>query len=365
MQAGKLNIICGGQAGSEAKGKLSAWICDHYPVDLLVMTSSPNAGHTAYDYGGTKHVSYHLPIGSIFTNCSIVLGPASLINPDTLAKEINALGIQPNRVIIDQRASIITQGCIAREKSCGLSDIGSTLQGIGETRTTKMRRDGSAVLVGDERVKDVLGGIGVQIATSTSDIVNFNLHLGSYVLCEMTQGFDLDLEHGIHPRYCTSKMINPSMAMAEAGVSPHKVGDIYGVIRPYPIRVNNRTGTSGPYAEAEEITWEQVGAKCGAPLTFEGEITTTTKLPRRVFEFSWDRYGKFVEVCGPTAVCLQFANYINWECYGARAWEGLTEDVHQFIEELERFGEVPVEFVGTGFEHEAMVHLPRNMKRYP
>ena len=65
MKRGKFNIIIGGQAGSESKGRLSGWLCDNYKPDLLVMTSSPNAGHTIVTAGGEKKVSYHLPVGAV------------------------------------------------------------------------------------------------------------------------------------------------------------------------------------------------------------------------------------------------------------------------------------------------------------
>jgi len=370
-----MNIVLGGQAGSEAKGKLSAFLCDNYPVDMIVMTASPNAGHTVIMPNGDKKVSYHLPIGSVMCDCPIVLTAASLLNLETFAAEIVALGIDPRRIIVDPRAAIIVPGDIAREHAAGLSDIGSTLQGIGETRMGKMTRvEGFVTFAAVAR--HFCEETGVQLSMiPTSKIINYALDRGTTVLCEMTQGFDLDLEHGIHPRYCTSKMINPSMAMAEAGVSPRRVGEIYAVIRPFPIRVNNRTGTSGPYAEAQEITWEKVAESCGHPssLPFEpggtvheplAEITTTTKLPRRVFEFSWERFHHMIQVCAPTSICLQFANYVDWEVYEAKGnWDNLTYLVQEFILTLKHESGVPVEFVGTGPGHDHMIHLHRGLRR--
>ena len=350
MQKGKFNIVIGAQAGSESKGKLSAWLCDKHPPDLVVMTASPNAGHTLV-INGKKKVSYHLPIGAVMCGAPILLGPASLIIPSVFEKEVEELGIA-DRVIVDPRASVITTKHIRGEKGSGLSDIGSTLQGISECRIGKMRRDGNHILVQSIRIPKVLIG-------DTSSIVNRYLDQGATVLCESTQGFDLDLEHGIHPVYCTSKMINPSMAMAEAGVAPSWVGDIYGVFRPYPIRVNNRTGTSGPYAGAEEITWEEVTRRCQCPMGIT-ELTTTTKLPRRVFEFSFVRFERFVSVCRPTQLCLQFANYLDWSAYGVTEEKHLPEKVLQFIDYIEHRYHVPVTFVGTGPEHGSMIERRKN-----
>ena len=156
--------------------------------------------------------------------------------------------------------------------------------------------------------------------------------------------------------------INPmhvALAMAEAGVPPSLVGDVYGVIRPYPIRVNNRTGTSGPYAEAEEINWKIVMAECGYPDSLPPlkEVTTTTKLPRRVFQFSWERYKRFLLVCRPTSICLQFANYVNWEDYGKTDWATISHTTKAFVKALESKGGIPVNFLGTGPGHEHMIEL--------
>lgn len=356
MKAGRFNIIIGGQAGSESKGKLSGWLCDKYKPDLLVMSSSPNAGHTVVTEEGKKMVSYHLPIGAVMCDCPIILGPASLINLTTLKKEMKDLGISPKRIWIDPRASVITAGHINHEVGVGLSDIGSTLQGIGECRINKMKRR-HHMFIGDLPLSEQ-DTLGVAVG-ETARVIHAALSRNAIVLCETTQGFDLDLEHGIDRMCCTSKMINPSMVMAEAGVPPSLVGDVYGVIRPFPIRVNNRTGTSGPYAEAKEITWDEVALRCGYPGDPNdfGEITTTTKLPRRVFEFCWSRFRYFCKVCAPTSICLQFANYIDWGVYELTDVAEISSPIWNFIKELDANSGTMVEFIGTGPGHEHMVDM--------
>lgn len=360
MQRGRLNIVFGGQAGSEAKGKLSGWLADRYQLDLLVMTASPNAGHTIVTPGGEKRVSYHLPVASIMCDCPIVLTAASLINVRSFEAELESLGLDPSRILVDPRASIIHEHHIGLEEDGGLSDIGSTLQGIGSCRRSKMERRGRGHHTLAGHIRDVFEVMGVRVMSAPSSIlVNSLLDKGAMVLCESTQGFDLDLEHGIDPVYCTSKMVNPSMIAAEAGVAPHLVGDTFAVLRPYPIRVNNRTGTSGPYSEAREITWDDVRSRCGCPEPLE-ELTTTTKLPRRVFEFSWERFQHMIRVCRPTHLALQFANYLDWSCYGFTPEPdqplSFPPAVSLFIQRLEAAsGGIPVSFVGTGPGHEHMI----------
>ena len=351
MQSGRFNIVLGAQAGSEAKGKLSAYLCRHDPPDLIVMAASPNAGHTAY-IEGKKRVTYHLPVGALASGLGskVLLGPTSVIRVETLLKEMEEVELDPRRLVIHPRAALITDEHLTEEGAVRLTDIGSTVQGVGACRKGKLMRGKGVVLASyDPRLDRYMG--------DTVSMVNKALDRGAKVLCEMTQGFDLDLEHGIHPRYCTSKMINPAMAMAEAGVSPSRVGEIIGVLRPFPIRVNNRTGTSGPYADGDEITWEEVQAACGCPHELQ-ELTTTTKLPRRVFTFSWERFNHFLTVARPTALCLQFANYLDWGCYqmsGKDTELQLPGGVMSFVRVLEDEGGTPVRWIGTGPYEEDMV----------
>jgi adenylosuccinate synthase len=257
------------------------------------------------------------------------------------------LQIPQNQLHIHPRAVMIREHYIAQEKENGLLKIGSTNQGVGVARREKLMRADDITFA-----KDV--GELSRYITDTVDFINAGMEDGDTVLCEMTQGFDLCLEHGIDPHYCTSKMVNPSMAMAEAGVSPHLLGDVYGVFRPYPIRVNNRAGSSGPYAEAKEITWDEVARRSGTTDNI-AEITTTTKLPRRVFEFSKERFTKFIRICAPTHLCLQFANYVDVEMFKAKKEHEITRPLGQFIEYIEKIAETPVSYIGTGPGHEDMI----------
>lgn len=354
MVKGKMNIVIGGQAGSEAKGKLSAYLVDKYNIDVVAGSLSPNAGHTAI-IDGRKYVSHHIPIGAMGAiakgrKVNIILGTASVINPDLLLKEVVGLGIDPNWITIDPRAMIITQYMI-REEERDLIGIGSTAQGVGEARKAKIMRNKDQYRLRDV---DVFNRFHIG---DTSALLNNYLAGGATILYEMGQGFDLCLDHGIDPIYCTSRTINPATAFGESGVSLKYLGDVYGVIRPFPIRVNNRTGFSGPYAEAKEITWEEVGKRSGAT-DFEGEITTTTKLPRRVFEFCWSRYMKFLQICEPDHICLQFANYLSVLDKGKREWRDLSLKTRSFVSTLDQISSKHiVDYVGTGPSHEEMVDV--------
>lgn len=350
MKKGKMNIVFGGQAGSEAKGKVSAWLVDKYDIKVIAGCLSPNAGHTVVR-NGVKHVTHHIPAGVYGArnprDMIVIMGVATVINPDTLYREIEELvewGVKRDNITIDRRASIITPQHVDKELYFRMSDIGSTLQGVGAARVDKIMRVG-------KRATDI-PWINKYTADTSMYLTNL-LECGVTILYEMGQGFDLCMDHGIDPVYCTSRNCTPMQAFADAGVPMKWMGDRYAVIRTYPIRVNNRTGSSGPYP-SDEITWDEVARRCKAEVDIT-EITTTTKLKRRVFEFSMERIREMVRVCDPTHFALQFANYLSWSDFGKINWDELSEITKTFVYNIERNTGVPVAYIGTGPDHVHMV----------
>jgi hypothetical protein len=81
---------------------------------------------------------------------------------------------------------------------------------------------------------------------------------------------------------------------------------VCGTLRTFPIRVNNRDGSSGPgYTDQQEIGWDQIGV--------DAEKTTVTKLPRRLFTFSRRQLTEAMFHCGgywETKLFLNFCNYL-------------------------------------------------------
>ena len=53
-------------------------------------------------------------------------------------------------------------------------------------------------------------------------------------------------------------------------------------------------------------------------------------------------------VNGATEIVLNFANYIDWSCYGSCAPDSLTTKIWDFIERIHEVAGIPVGLVGTG-----------------
>jgi adenylosuccinate synthase len=118
-------------------------------------------------------------------------------------------------------------------------------------------------------------------------------------------------------------------------------------------------GYSGDcYDDQQEMTWEEVGKLCGAPQdTFKGELTTVTKRLRRVFSFSEKQILDAVAINGATDIALNFANYIDWGCFGTNDPDSLPAKVTDFIKKLEDLTGIKVSIVGTGPRNNHVCYL--------
>lgn len=344
LKHGKFNIVFGGQAGSEGKGKVACRIVyDHLGIEhdeanpihnlILACNHMPNAGHTFRDDKlGIRYVAKQLPTPAIFNNnlydlkhkIPVVIGPGSSIRISILEKEIEQCGLEPgNTLFIHPNAGIVTDEHIAAEGVC-MDNISSTKQGGGACIAAKVMRqpgkDGILAIA-----KHLLPEHLRPCLMDTSEYLNSCMDSGSVVLFEGAQGFDLDINHGLDYPYTTSRMCNVSSALAESGIPPTKVGSRIAVIRPYPIRVGNVkdkdgkiTGYSGDYAvDNGEVDWEYISMASGSPKNLDlTELTTVTGKIRRVFTFSRNRYLKLVRTNDITDVVISFVDYIDYNMYG-------------------------------------------------
>ena len=329
-------MIIGGQWGSEGKGLFAGYLAIERGPDAVVSQFGPNAGHTWIE-GDQPIVFKALPVGSIAKTVeSIFLGPGSVINPDILEKEIDTIRpwLEGKRIYVHEAAAIIMPGDAEREAGEeGVTHIASTRQGTSEAMIRKIRRRGyypaTAALA---HIKEV------EVLTSGSYWKGIHNH--KILQIEGSQGMDLSLNSGCLYPYVTSRDCTPSQVLADCGLHPRDVGQIYACIRTYPIRVGNIVGgnglvlgTSGPcYSDQKELTWEQVGVN--------QELTTVTKRVRRVFDFSFLQANKLIHEVQPTGIFLNFCNYMK------------PEEVQNIKRQLDKMAGRPiVKWTGWGPKH--------------
>ena len=341
-----VTIVIDGQAGSCGKGKICGYLARHDSFSISTNNWSSNVGHTYVSDDGERIVVSHLPMALLNSKCDLVLNAGAIITPEILFDEIEKYRdlIGNRKIYIHPRAMIILEKHREEEKS--IIKSGSTFKGCGSALSEKIMRKPGIVLAGDyfkEKPNDMVEII------DTSIMIN---NCSGNILIEGAQGQDLDINYGLDYPNVTSRMCSASQLIADAGCSPFKVKDIYMVIRPYPIRISNKTDIgfdiySGDYAGSLEISWGEVKKRCGASVDLT-EYTTVTKKVRRVFEMNFERLKYNVMINRPTQIVLNFAQYIDYKAYKCRDYELLPDKVKNFIKKIEKETGIPVTIIGTG-----------------
>lgn len=336
-----VDVLIGGQYGSEGKGNIVGHIAPEY--DLLVRVGGPNAGHQVYAEPEPEKY-FHLPSGTRRApNAMLLLGPGAVINPRKLLDEIARHGIAKDRLVIDGQAMVISDDDL-REEERLFSNISSTAQGVGIASARKLTGR-----------SDYKSGANLFLARDCRDLSPF---IGSArevladafverrrILLEGTQGTSLSVHHGQYP-HVTTRDTTVAGCLADAGISPANVRRVIMVCRTYPIRVGGPSGDM-----AFEVDMETIHRRSGIPLDGlrRAERTTTTNKERRIAEFDWVQFKDSVQLNGPTDIALTFVDYFGVANRDAFRFEQLTEETIRFVEEVERVSGRPVSMLSTAF----------------
>jgi adenylosuccinate synthase len=302
-----IDILLGLQWGDEGKGKIVDALSPVYDV-VARFQGGPNAGHSL-EFNNVKHVLHLIPSGIFHPEKLNIIGNGVVIDPAVFKKEIEELGPPLNelkkRLIISNKANLILPSHrildAAYESSKGNSKIGSTLKGIGPAYTDKTSRNGlrvGDVLKEDFRQKyndhlnshlNILRSYdfkfdlkeyekgwfeGINLLKqfpigNTEYLVNELVQEGKKILAEGAQGTMLDVDFGSYPFVTSSNTISAG-ACTGLGISPKKIGDIFGIFKAYCTRVG-----CGPFPTE---LYDAVGANLR---NLGHEFGSTTGRPRR------------------------------------------------------------------------------------
>jgi len=349
-----VDVIVGGQYGSEGKGNVAFYLASDY--DVLVRVGGPNAGHKVPL--PTPFTHRLLPSGTRANESAhLVIGPGATLDVRILQAEIADCSVESDRLTIDPQAMIIREHDVAAEAAL-VSAIGSTGKGGGAAAA---RRIADRHPVGGRMPVELAGNIPELRAyiKPAAEVLDAAYRDSRRVLLEGTQGTALSLYHGHYP-YVTSRDTTTAGCLAEAGIGPHRVRKVVLVARTYPIRVESPSGeTSGPMSQ--EITYEEVAARSGIEL---GELKATEKgsvsnKQRRIGEFDWQLLRRAAELNSATDVALTFTDYLDVRNRDARRYEQLTPATIQFVEEIERVAGVPVSLLTTRFDVRSVIDRRR------
>jgi adenylosuccinate synthase len=306
--------LIGGQYGSEGKGVIAAGLAHHF--DAAVRTGGPNAGHSFY-FKGELYKMRQVPCAWVEPGVRLFIGAGAVVNPILLEEEALRVG---RAVFIDPQAALVLPSHEHDEQQRNMRAlIGSTTEGVGAARTTKIARDGSAMLA-----RDWTWDSGMVVLEPVASELNHIRQSGGLVMLEGTQGSLLSLHHGQYP-YCTSHDTNAAQLAADAGLPPSVVEHTHLVVRTYPIRVNGNSGPTG----ADELTWDELIER---GVVEQPEQTTVTQLQRRIFRFSQEDFERAIMLNDPCGVWLTFGDYLTPQVRGARDIDDLFDipEVAQF-----------------------------------
>jgi adenylosuccinate synthase len=275
----KIDVLLGLQWGDEGKGKIVDVLTPKYDI-IARFQGGPNAGHSL-EFNGIKHVLHTIPSGIFHKEKINIIGNGVVIDPVILKREIEEaekIGADAkSNIYISKKAQLIlpTHRLLdkAYEEYKGDTKIGSTLKGIGPAYTDKTAR--MALRIGDIFSSDFIQRYniikthhekifsGYNFSETNSDyekewfkaieflkdfkyidseiFVNEALTSGKSILAEGAQGSMLDIDFGSYPFVTSSNTTTPGVCTG-LGVAPHKVGEVYGIVKAYCTRVG-----SGPF----------------------------------------------------------------------------------------------------------------------
>ena len=273
-----VDVLLGLQWGDEGKGKIVDVLTPDYDI-IARFQGGPNAGHTL-EFKGEKYVLRSVPSG-IFQGGKInIIGNGVVLDPALFKVEAEALEASGHdltkQLCISRKAHLIlpTHRLLdsAYEAQKGSGKIGTTGKGIGPTYSDKIGRNG--LRVGDidsnfeikykeararhefllqqmnfeydlvSLEKEWFEGIEYMKKFQRIDsdhFINNALRTGKKVLAEGAQGTMLDIDFGSYP-FVTSSNTVCAGACTGLGVSPSKIGKVYGIFKAYCTRVG-----SGPF----------------------------------------------------------------------------------------------------------------------
>jgi adenylosuccinate synthase len=272
--------IVGAQWGDEGKGKITDLFADRAAM-VVRFQGGNNAGHTIVR--GDEVFKFHLiPSGILHSDKLCVIGNGVVLDPRILWDEIDGLrrrGVDVANLRVSANAHLIMPYHVlldtAGEMKLGKLSIGTTRRGIGPCYADKAARLGIRVqdlldpkilrkkimaamepkrlslrpfekdpLLDLHAITEEYATYGHRLEPYIADTARLcweALDSGQTVIFEGAQATLLDLDHGTYP-FVTSSNPVAGAACIGAGIGPHDIDEVWGVVKAYQTRVG-----AGPF----------------------------------------------------------------------------------------------------------------------
>ena len=394
-------VVIGSQWGDEGKGKIVDWLAEQ-SGGVVRFQGGHNAGHTLV-VGGKKTILRLIPSGILHEKLDCFIGSGVVVSPEALLGEIDELiaaGVKnvEGRLKIAPTATLILPYHIAldqaREASKGDKKIGTTGRGIGPAYEDKVARRAVRVvdLFDDEKLAEKvranvelynvqlkhlhhaapvsfdeimakINGFKARILPMIHDVARTLYEKnakGERLLFEGAQGTLLDIDYGTYP-FVTSSNCSAGAAAAGAGVPPHMLQYVLGIVKAYTTRVG-----SGPFPT-------ELFDEVGAGLAQRGnEFGSVTGRPRRCGWFDAAALKRSIQINGITGMCITKLDVMDGIeeikiCTGYE-FEGKTIDILPFgadaVAKCKPIYETLPGWKESTFGVKEYGALPENAKRY-
>lgn len=419
-----VTAVVGAQWGDEGKGRIIDFLAKDSEV-VIRFQGGDNAGHTVINEYG-KFALHIIPSGIFNPNTVCIVGTGTVINPDSALAELALLeekGVDTSNLFFSERAQVILPlhvllDGLEEDNRDAQNVIGTTRKGVGPTYEDKISRRG--IRMGDlnrpeylrERLSNLLkernktlAFFSKQVALEdlmekaegwrkalghriidTHPIIKKAIKGYKKVLLEGQLGVMRDLDWGIYP-YVTSSNPISGGACAGAGIPPHAISKVVGVVKVYSTAVGN-----GPFPvelfdeDGEKL--RRIGQEFGA----------TTGRPRRCgwFDAACIQYSAWIngftsvaltkldvldefetikictnyklrgEILSPESfpytpdlekVELVYEEFPGWmeSTKEAREWEDLPPNAQKYVSRLGDLIGVPVEYISVGPERDQLI----------
>ncbi|MDQ3088820.1 MAG: adenylosuccinate synthase [Acidobacteriota bacterium] len=285
-------VIIGAQWGDEGKGKVVDLLAKRFDI-VARYQGGHNAGHSVY-VGDKAFVLRLLPSGIIHEGKTCVLGNGMVIDPKAFFEEVDqmeaqGISVSPERLKVSSRAHLIMPYHRAldhtSEERLGNEKIGTTLRGIGPAYEDKAGRRGIRVsdalvpellrmriernleeanriivlfgrppLYADE-IYNEISALAERLRPYVSETSHFLSEAGKEgkkILLEGAQATLLDVDHGTYP-FVTSSNPTAGGAAVGAGIPPHHISGVLGIVRTYTTRVGEGPFPTEMLDEEEDV----------------------------------------------------------------------------------------------------------------
>ncbi len=424
-------VIIGAQWGDEGKGKVVDLLADRFDI-VARYQGGHNAGHSVY-VGEKAFVLRLLPSGIIHEDKTCVLGNGMVIDPKAFFEEVDqmaeqGISVSPDRLKVSSRAHLIMPYHRAldhtSEERLGNEKIGTTLRGIGPAYEDKAGRRGIRVsdalspevlrmriernleeanriivlygqppLYADEIYSEMAPLVERlrPFVTETSHFLAEAKKQNKKILLEGAQATLLDVDHGTYP-YVTSSNPTAGGASVGAGIPPHHITGVLGIVRTYATRVGEGPFPTEMLDEEENLAnlirqrgneygsvtkrprrcgwFDAVATRYAAELNgFDSVALTKLDVLDALDEIKvctgYEIDGKRVETFPAVSHDLRqikpiYETLAGWksETLGTTKIEDLPENARKYVEFLSRSIGVEIGLISTGPERDQTTILP-------